>query len=86
MASEKCDLDIIFEKYPDHHSAVAALYGQSDCFRSLCEDYMNCLVFINNLESQMDSGQHDLEEFKCLLRELGEELDERISAFDKNDY
>lgn len=47
---------------------------------------MNCLVFINNLESQMDSGQHDLEEFKCLLRELGEELDERISAFDKNDY
>jgi hypothetical protein len=86
MASEKCDLDIIFEKYPEHHSAIATLYGQSECFRSLCEDYMNCLTFINALESRMDSGQHDLEEFKCLLEELEEELDDRINAYDKDDY
>ena len=86
MASEKCDLDIIFEKYPDHHSAVAALYGQSEWFRSLCEDYMNCLRFIHRMESQVNSEQHDLEEFKCLLQELEEELDERINAYDKNDY
>ena len=47
---------------------------------------MNCLVFIDTLESKMDSGQHDLEEFQCLLQELSDELDDRISAFDKNDY
>ena len=86
MASEKCDLDIIFEKYPDRHSAISVLYGQSECFRSLCEDYVNCLAFINTLKSQMDSGQHDLEEFKCLLQELEEELDDRIDAYDKDDY
>jgi len=86
MAREKCDLEIIFERYPDHHSAIAALYVESESFRSLCEDYMNCLVFIDTLESKMDSGQHDLEEFQCLLQELSDELDDRISAFDKNDY
>ncbi|MBN1482601.1 hypothetical protein EH223_11195 [candidate division KSB1 bacterium] len=86
MASKKCDLDLIFENYPDHHSAIAALYGESACFRSLCEDYMNCLTFINTLESQMDSEQHDLEEFKCLLQDLKDELDERINAYDKDDY
>ena len=86
MASEKCDLDIIFEKYPDHHSAVAALYGESACFRSLCEDYTNCLAFMQTLESQMDSKQRDLEEFKGLLQELADELEERIRAFNDNEY
>ena len=46
----------------------------------------NCLAFVKKLESQVDSQQHDLEEFKCLLQELEEELDDRIDAYDKDDY
>ena len=80
MASKKSSLKKVLKRFPGHHQIIEELYGESDSFRSLCEDYMDCLEIIKNLdysESIVQAGYK--QEYETLLLELEEELFARLS-------
>ena len=80
MASKKSILKKVFKRFPQHYMLIEELYRESDSFRSLCEDYTECLEIIKNLdysECIIQAGYK--QEYEKLLQELGEELSARLS-------
>ena len=79
MASKKSSLKKVLNRFPDHHLLIEELYRESDSFRSLCEDYLECLKIIKNLdysENMVKTGYK--EEYEELLLELENELKSRL--------
>ena len=85
MASKNRNLTTIVIKFPDHHSLITQLYSESDSFRSLCDDYLECQTVLDNIELSrtiMDPGYQ--QEYETLLGELEDELIHRIQSLNKN--
>ena len=80
MASKKSILKKVLQMFPDHHLLIEELYRESDSFRSLCEDYSECLEINKNLdysECIIQAGYK--QEYEMLLHELEEELFARLN-------
>lgn len=80
MASKKSILKKVLEMFPEHHLVIEELYRESDSFRSICEDYTECLEINKNLdysEGIIQAGYK--QEYERLLQELEEELVTKLS-------
>ena len=75
MASEKDVLVAVVGRFPKSCQQITKLYHSSDFFRSLCNDYWDCLQVIKNLEAsdKMMQKRYD-KEYRILLKELEKEL------------
>ncbi len=84
MASEKDVLDEVVERFPESCRLITKLYHSSDFFRSLCEDYYECMQVIKNLEAsdRMIQKRYD-KEYRILLKDLEKEL--RVRLMTKHD-
>jgi len=75
MASKKNTLRIVITKFPESCQEITELFHHSDFFRSICEDYVDCLQVLERLSAthrMINKGY--IKEYKALLQELEKEL------------
>ena len=81
MTSKKLIIETLMEKFPDQANLIRELFEESDSFRSLCEDYMECRQVIERLKyatTMVEQGY--LQEYKILIEELEDEITHRIAG------
>ena len=81
MTSKKLIIETLRKKFPDQANLIVELFEESDSFRSLCEDYLECRQVIERLKyatTMVEQGY--LEEYKTLLEELEDEITHRIAG------
>lgn len=71
-------LSIIFKRFPNHRDFISELFTESESFRTLCEDYFDCKVKLDEFISARNEKNERLKEYKILLEEIEDELLERI--------
>jgi len=71
---ENCVVSVVMKKFPDLAPEIKKLFGTSESFREICEDYVLCLNSIRKIESADPRKDENLKEFKETLKELEEEL------------
>jgi len=65
----------LFERFPNHKSAIKAQYLQSDSFKTLCSDYKQCAAAIAHWNScPGEEATQRCKEYVALLAELEEEV------------
>jgi len=75
MASKNKTLDTVIKRFPESGSQIEELFADSDFFRSICEDYAECLHILNRIEfSNQINRRGYKKEYQTLLQELEEEL------------
>ena len=75
MASKKEVLKIVAERFPESNNQIINLFPKSEFFRSICEDYVNCLQTMDRLESSKQMKKIGFKrEYESLLQELEDEL------------
>ena len=79
MTSKKLIVSALRKKFPDQTNLIYELYEESDSFRSLCEDYMECRQVIERLKpstTMVEKGY--LQEYEILRDELEKELTAKL--------
>lgn len=83
MASKNTSLKKVLEKFPEYRLLIEELYRESDSFRSLCEDFTECLEIIRNIDySECIIRAGYKQEYETLLQELEEELFAKLSKYE----
>jgi hypothetical protein len=71
----------IHEKYPAQINLITELFEESESFRTLCEDYVDCQSVIDRLRYNVKMMQSNiLQEYLQLSGELEEEIMSRIDS------
>ena len=81
MTSKKLIIEALRKKFPDQVNLIRELFEESDSFRSVCEDYLECRQVIERLKyatTMVEQGY--LQEYKILSEELEEEITHRIAG------
>ena len=64
----------LFDRFPDHKSAIKAQYLQSESFQTLCSDYEKCAAAVEYWKrSSGEEAAQRSKEYLELLAELEEE-------------
>ena len=75
MASKNTALYTVTERFPEASHQIAELFHQSDFFRSICEDYADCVKVIKGFEcSRQMTKKGYKKEYEALLEDLEREL------------
>ena len=78
MENKDLILNLICNRFPDYREFIKELYDESESFRLLCEDYYDCRVMLDK-SARMSYKPNSLQkEYQILLKEIEEELLERI--------
>ena len=81
MTSKKLIIETLRKKFPDQVNLIRELFEESDSFRSVCEDYLECRQVIERLKyATKIVEQGYLQEYKILSEELEEEITHRIAG------
>ena len=65
----------LFERFPNHKSAIKTQYLQSDSFKTLCSDFKQCAAAIKYWKRSPDEeATQRSKEYMALLAELEEEV------------
>ena len=81
MTSKKLIIETLRKKFPDQANLIVELFEESDSFRSVCEDYLECRQVIERLKyATKIVEQGYLQEYKILSEELEEEITHRIAG------
>ena len=79
MKNEDKILDLISLRFPNHKNVITEFFKESESFKSLCEDYFDCRMVLDE-STKINNKTSDLrKEYKILLAEIEDELLERIS-------
>ena len=79
MKNEDKILDLISLRFPNRKNLITELFKESESFKSLCEDYFDCRMVLDE-STKINNKTSDLrKEYKILLAEIEDELLERIS-------
>ncbi len=79
-------LSLIRTSFTDRDELIGRAFHRSESFRSVCEDYRECVVVLEDWK-QRESAEAPLrrQEYAELLAELGREIQIWIEAFEKDD-
>ena len=81
MTSKKLIIEALRKKFPDQVNLIRELFEESDSFRSVCEDYLECRQVIERLKyATKIVEQGYLQEYRKLSEELEEEITHRIAG------
>jgi hypothetical protein len=70
----------MYQKFPAHMALISELYAESESFRTLCQDYIDCQSVIDRLRYNLHMVQRNtLDEYVQLSGELEEEIMSRIN-------
>lgn len=81
MTSKKSVLNLLRKKFRTQTELISELYDESDSFRSLCTDYIECMQVIERLKytsEMLEEGS--LREYQELYKELENEISNRLSG------
>ena len=79
MASKKLVLSLLKKKFPGKAELISELFEESDSFRFLCEDYLECQQVVERLKynsTMLEEGS--LQEYQELSHELEAEIVNRL--------
>ena len=80
MTTKNITVEKIHEKFPEQIQIINELFEESESFRSLCEDYIDCQSVIERLRYNLKMmGKDTLQEDIQLSGELEEEILSRIN-------
>ena len=81
MTTKNSVIEKMQEKFPARIQIINELFEESDSFRTLCEDYMDCQSVIERLRYNLKMMEKDtLQEYVQLSGELEEEIISRIKS------
>ena len=73
-------LKLIYSRFSNHKDFINELFEESESFKSLCEDYYDCRIMLDE-SIKINNKTGDLrKEYQILLAEIEDELLERIST------
>ena len=73
-------LKLIYSRFSNHKDFINELFEESESFRTLCEDYFDCRIMLDE-SIKINNKTDDLrKEYQILLSEIEDELLERIST------
>ena len=79
MTTKNIVIEKIHEKYPAQINLITELFEESESFRTLCEDYVDCQSVVHRLRCYMNMEERNtLDEYEQLSEELEEEIISRI--------
>ena len=81
MTSKKFILNLLRKKFRMETELISELFDESDSFRSLCKDYIECMQVIERLKyssAMLEEGS--LREYQELYKELENEISNRLSG------
>ncbi len=79
MTTKNITIDKMHEKFPAKVYLIDELFAQSESFRTLCEDYIECQSVIQRFRYNLKMMESNtLEEYQQLSGELEEEIMSRI--------
>ena len=80
MTNKNNVIEKLHEKFPAQVQVINELFEESESFRSLCEDYIDCQSVIDRLRYNLRMMDRDtLQEYVKLSGELEEEILSRIN-------
>ena len=80
MTTKNITIEKMHEKFPAQIQVINELFEESESFRSLCEDYIDCQSVIKRLRYNLKMmGKDTLQEYIQLSGELEEEILSRIN-------
>lgn len=65
----------VIERFPESAEAIADLAGDSEAFRSICEDYDLGLATLRQFEAQFGDNRQRIAEYRTLLLDLEREIE-----------
>jgi len=81
MTTKNSVIEKMQEKFPARIQIINELFEESETFRTLCEDYMDCQSVIERLRYNLKMMEKDtLQEYVQLSGELEEEIISRIKS------
>ena len=81
MTTKNSVIEKMQEKFPARIQIINELFEESDSFRTLCEDYMDCQSVIERLRYNLKMMEKDtLQEYVQLSGELEEDIISRIKS------
>lgn len=67
-------LKTLQHRFPANNQIIRELAEESDSFKSLCEDYYDCKMALERMNSKTDEAKIIRKEYEILLQEIEEEL------------
>ena len=81
MTTKNGVIEKMQEKFPARIQIINELFEESESFRTLCEDYMDCQSVIERLRYNLKMMEKDiLQEYVQLSGELEEDIISRIKS------
>ena len=79
MKNEDKILELVSLRFPNYKDLITELFSESESFKSLCEDYYDCRIMLDD-STKISNKTNDLrKEYQILLAEIEDEVLERIS-------
>ena len=72
-------LKLIITRFPNHQNCIEELFGESESFRSLCEDYFDCRRVLDETIKNSNRSSELPKEYQVMLSEIEDEMLERIT-------
>jgi len=79
MKNEDKILNLTSLRFPNHKELITELFKESESFRSLCEDYYDCRMMLDESITINNKSSDTRKEYQILLNEIEDELLEKIS-------
>jgi len=72
-------LKFIITRFPNHQNCINELFKESESFKSLCEDYYDCRIVLDENIKNSSKSSDLRKEYQVMLSEIEDELIERIT-------
>ena len=72
-------LKTVLQTFPANDQIIKELADESDSFKSLCEDYYDCKMALERMNSSTDKAEIIRKEYEILLQEIEEDLLIRVT-------
>ena len=79
MKNKEQILNHIITRFPDHQNCIKELFNESESFKSLCEDYCDCRIVLDETIKNSNKSSDLQKEYQVMLSEIEDELLERIT-------
>lgn len=76
MEPLKIQLSLIKEMFPHQKEYIEELYAHNNDFRSLCDDYVSCILYLQKFQKEFSEKVEAIDEFENAKKLLQKELSE----------
>ena len=78
MKSVIDQMNIVKDRFPLHKNKVEELYHGNPVFRTLCNDYIYCLEYLDKLRNEFTEKKNSVDEYEQVKQDLEGDLREYL--------